>query len=84
MAVLLDIVPNHVSSQHPWFISAKEGGDGHEAESGSSSGRARKKWGNPAKRLEAFLADQHGPNSPPRKADLNVGTCTCSMSANQT
>ena len=33
MAVLLDIVPNHVSSQHPWFISAKEGGDGHEAES---------------------------------------------------
>ena len=33
MAVLLDIVPNHVSSQHPWFISAKEGGDGNEAES---------------------------------------------------
>ena len=61
MAVLLDIVPNHVSSQHPWFISAKEGGHGHEAESRFIIRQGKGKSGGTRRTTgKACLADQHG------------------------
>ena len=84
MAVLLDIVPNHVSSQHPWFISAKEVAMAMKLSRGSSSDRAREKAGNPAERLEKRVWRTSMVQISHRGRQTSTLVPAYSMSANQT
>ena len=83
--VLLDIVPNHVSSQHPWFKAAIEGDeDGPEESRFIIRSGSGPKGASPLMTGRAFSADQHGPGSHRRQRTPRGGTCTCSTSASRT
>lgn len=83
--VLLDIVPNHCSSEHPWFRAAlaAEPGSAARARFHFADGRDRTAPSRPTTGTPCS-ADRPGPASPRRTATPASGTCTCSPPSSPT
>jgi alpha-glucosidase len=73
---IVDVVPNHVSDQHPWFHEAL-GSPAGSAQRGRTEG-CRRTRGSPSS------AARPGPGPPIRTARRASGTCTCSPRASLT
>ncbi|HVD71541.1 MAG TPA: alpha-amylase family glycosyl hydrolase [Actinomycetota bacterium] len=78
--VVLDLVPNHTSDQHPWFLDARSGGDAQHrdwyvwadpANDGGPPNNWRSSFGGPAWTLDESSGQYYLHNFLPHQPDLN-------------
>ena len=79
ISIILDLVPNHSSDQHPWFLEAKKGKDNpyhdyyiwRDAEEGQLPNGMRATFGGPAWTYVPELGQYYFHQFAPQQPDLN-------------
>ena len=83
--IIIDIVPNHGSDQHPWFAQRSPPRRARRSGTGSGSGPAGARTANCRRTAGSrSSAGPPGPGSPSRTARPASGTCTCSRPSSPT